>query len=360
MKKIFTLIAALFVGMAANAADAPLTLDNFGTSGWGSSWDSTTKTITYESEWKGRGWWLDNVDLSAYDEITIGFEKSSMTVQLVAEYNNAENESTSVEAGATSITYKLNADAKNSVKQIYLQTNAAGTLTLTSVTLTDAYKTNNVVLADFETDATSKCSVSWSGTGSIVESDGGHVFNVAEAAWCPLMIDLSGVSESDLRNAASVTFRVSATANTGSTDNLKWNQLALGLTDDQYTETASDYQIGVTIWKTGAPELNTWTNVEGVVGDKFTSFLDAGKTPKYLMIKWGKNNSSFQIDDVVLQVKETSGIKSLSLNETAGNVSKTEYYNISGQKLNAPQKGINIIKMTLDNGTKTSKKVIVR
>jgi hypothetical protein len=45
---------------------------------------------------------------------------------------------------------------------------------------------------------------------------------------------------------------------------------------------------------------------------------------------------------------------------TAGDVVETEYFNINGAALNAPVKGINVVKMTLKNGKVVTSKVYVK
>ncbi|MBQ8655677.1 MAG: hypothetical protein IJ527_01240 [Prevotella sp.] len=129
MKKLFTLIAAAFLTVSANAAQLDLSLEDLG-SGWSSSYDAATKTITYEIAWSGRGWWLGEVDYSAYDNVVVDFETQELGVQLVIEYNGAENATTWVDAGKTQIIAALDAAGKSSVKQIYIQSSKAGTVVL--------------------------------------------------------------------------------------------------------------------------------------------------------------------------------------------------------------------------------------
>lgn len=50
MKKFFTLIAAVMLGvLSMNAADYKLSLTTLG-SGWSSSYDADTKTITFDAD----------------------------------------------------------------------------------------------------------------------------------------------------------------------------------------------------------------------------------------------------------------------------------------------------------------------
>jgi hypothetical protein len=104
--------------------------------GWGSSYNSTDKTITFEDAWKGRGWgW--NFDYSDYSKVVVEFESAPSAGVLKVQYNEPENytEESGYSAGATSVEIALNAEKKNSVNQIYLSASAGGTLTLTNAYL---------------------------------------------------------------------------------------------------------------------------------------------------------------------------------------------------------------------------------
>ena len=117
----------------------PLSLDDLNC-GWGRSYNSTDKTITFEDAWKGRGWgW--NFDYSDYSKIVVEFESAPSSGVLKVEYNyEPENvtEEKGYGAGDTSVEIDLDAVKKNSVNQIYLSASAAGTLTLTN-----AYRVKN-------------------------------------------------------------------------------------------------------------------------------------------------------------------------------------------------------------------------
>ena len=152
MKKYFTLLLMALITLGANAAKQSLPLDNLN-AGWGSSYDAATHTITFEDSWKGRGWgyWSNSADYSAYDEICIEFEPTDMKVKVQVEYNDengtkldgVSSASELVEAGATSVSVKLDAEHKAYVNQIYIQTDAAGTLVLKDAYL---YKEGDVEL----------------------------------------------------------------------------------------------------------------------------------------------------------------------------------------------------------------------
>jgi hypothetical protein len=109
-----------------------------------SSYDAATKTITFTEAWNAtRGWWFGSdpgKDISEYKYAVIEFEPVDFQVQLVAQYNGNPKPADSkaiVNAGATRVVLELDEEGKANVQQIYLQTSAAG-----QVTLNKAYLTN--------------------------------------------------------------------------------------------------------------------------------------------------------------------------------------------------------------------------
>ena len=147
IKRLLTLAAAVAaISFGASADTLPLPLDNLG-SGWESSYDAASKTITFNGAWKGRGWWLEAngvcADYTAYDEVVVKFKPAAFDVKLVVEYGEAGATSSDaiVAAGSTEVVVALDAAYKNAVQQIYIQNSAAGTLTLT-----DAYLQNAAVV----------------------------------------------------------------------------------------------------------------------------------------------------------------------------------------------------------------------
>lgn len=110
-----------------------LTLSDLG-SGWGNStYDAASKTVTIGDDWSGKGWWFDTADYSDFDKVVVNFATPTATNgKLVVEYNGASNGEAEIAEGATSVEVSLNAAAKNSVKQIYLQGPAGAQFVLAS------------------------------------------------------------------------------------------------------------------------------------------------------------------------------------------------------------------------------------
>lgn len=91
--------------------------------GWGNStYDAASKTVTIGDDWSGKGWWLDKANYSDFDKLVINLAAPAATNgKVVIEYNGASNGEAEIAEGATSVEVALDASAKNSVKQIYLQ-----------------------------------------------------------------------------------------------------------------------------------------------------------------------------------------------------------------------------------------------
>lgn len=140
MKKF--LLSAAVVAMTAISAQAlDLPLDDLPT-GWYSSYDAATKTITYEEAWGGKGWWLDDVDYSQYTDVVIEVAPLTIQAKIVCEYQGdvASSEAGMFNLGETVLTCKLSEEGKAHTKQIYIQCGSltdAPTITLVSAKLVD-------------------------------------------------------------------------------------------------------------------------------------------------------------------------------------------------------------------------------
>jgi len=103
-------------------------------SGWGDSkYDAATKTITIGDDWSGKGWWLDKADYSDFDKVVVNFAApTAANGKVVVEFNNADSKDAEFAEGANSVEVELDAAAKNSTKQVYIQGPAGSTYTLAS------------------------------------------------------------------------------------------------------------------------------------------------------------------------------------------------------------------------------------
>lgn len=127
----------------APATNYNLSLSTLG-SGWSSTYASDTKTITYEGNWAGKGWWLSPADFSIYKDVVVNFSATDASVKLVVQYSDDSYNTPDVYANAGESTIKVLLDQakRNNVKQIYIQRATAGTLVLVSAFLTPAETTD--------------------------------------------------------------------------------------------------------------------------------------------------------------------------------------------------------------------------
>lgn len=140
MKKLLAIILAvtmLLPVFAVNsfAASYDFSLDTFGSSGWDSSYDKSSKTITFNNAWTGRGWWIgdDGIALTDIESITINFAENTIGCQVVVDYATATDQTFDCAAGTTSVTATFTEDP---VSQVYILSYAAGTIVLDSVSVT--------------------------------------------------------------------------------------------------------------------------------------------------------------------------------------------------------------------------------
>lgn len=144
---LFSAMAVAAMAFSANA-DTYSLMTGFGGSGWGSSYDADTKTITFEGDWKGRGVWLGDFDASAYDEVVFECEATTMAFNLVVEYAeaaDADNQSVNFPEGTTKATVTLNETLKKNLKQVYIQGATAGTIVVKDLYLQNAVEVDPTV-----------------------------------------------------------------------------------------------------------------------------------------------------------------------------------------------------------------------
>lgn len=120
--------------LPAGYAIGQLTKDNFGTSGWNSSY--ADGVITFDGAWTGRGWWIGNDNpMTGYDSMIIEFPGAEINAQVVVNYTDGRESSPTfaINAGATSVTVSLEHEV--GISQIYIQNKEEGSLTLGNVYL---------------------------------------------------------------------------------------------------------------------------------------------------------------------------------------------------------------------------------
>ncbi|MCD7713309.1 MAG: hypothetical protein LUI08_00025 [Prevotella sp.] len=189
MKKVLLSLVALFaLGMTAYATDdisLPLSSDDDLGSGWSSSYDASTQTISFEDTWCGRGWWLGEADYSDYAGVQVVIKTAADSyINLITQYNYYAEGATDAESTTGSITGSGNADEeqtiycefdsemKNSVKQIYIQNATADDITIVSATVIANENADEEVDTSYTIDITADYSDWSSGTTGTVNADG--------------------------------------------------------------------------------------------------------------------------------------------------------------------------------------------
>ena len=111
---------------------------------------------------------------------------------------------------------------------------------------------------------------------------------------------------------------------------------------------------------------DNWTLVDSVYFSKTQRYIKKNIASyeglDKVYVKLQADFSSIMVFDIyIMKHSDLSGIKDADADgEATGNVVRTLYYSINGTQLNAPAKGINIIKEVYDNGNVKTRKVVVR
>lgn len=311
IKRLLTLVAAAAaISFGASADTLPLPLNDLG-SGWDSSYDAATKTITFNDAWKGRGWWLESngvgADYTDYDEVVVKFEAVTFDVKLVVEYceSGATSGEAIVSAGKTEVVATLDAAYKNAVKQIYIQTSAAGTLTLT-----DAYLQNAVAV-----DPTAPV-VLWEGDLALGWGEPGVV-----------SIDQSDLVKAKVAAGDKIVFDYTAEGGNG---------FKMIYVDPAWTWTIMPFVAAQDNYSTQHETIyldETKTSAEFVLGDAdVTIFNDAAC-----------HGAKIQGDKVTLKKayimhKGSDGIADITVDENA----PVEFFNLQGVRVANPENGLYI------------------
>ena len=107
-------------------------------SGWASSYEAASQTVTFEGSDAGRGWWFASKNCSNYDQAVVKFEPVNFDVKLVVEYVDGTDASVGIAtAGSGKVVVDLDEAAKSAVLQMFLQiiNDDGGTLKLTEAYL---------------------------------------------------------------------------------------------------------------------------------------------------------------------------------------------------------------------------------
>jgi hypothetical protein len=299
IKKLLSLAAVAAMSLTASANTN--ILSSFGTSGWSSSYDDTTKTITYEGSWTGRGWWLGGVDYSDYSSIVIELAQPlEAYAQIVVEYTDKTigsegSISSGADAGAEKLEASFDAEGKKSINQIYIQSSAAGTIVLKDAYLVSATPAGEEVVL-FEGDE--------------------------DIDWYP---GLTIAKDKIIAAGANATLTISVTLDEGA--------------DGWSYKLATDYTNAVipsfALVEGYSEQWNTvWTSateVKYVVTADDIAALQASNDSSFRIAGSGANVNKVTIASAVEDNNdETTAVRSLSVDENA----PVEVYNLNGVRVN--------------------------
>ncbi|MDE6340856.1 MAG: hypothetical protein K2K93_00930 [Muribaculaceae bacterium] len=303
--------AAMAFSASAERVALPLGEDSSLGSGWDSSYEAATKTITFDGAWTGRGWWLGDVDYTGYDEVTVETEATPFAIKLVIEYANDATTSEKMGAkGDTSISLAFNPDGVAHVKQIYIQSTEAG-----QIVLKDAYISNAAVF-----DPTVNVTL-FEGSSPIT-------------AWSwdadkSYSIPMDKLTDNKVAEGNALACTFTATAEGGST---------------QYTLIHSDWTnepFGLAATLEGYSA--EWNSIAVAGTQTQTMILDAAAIeaiydPANMKIIITGNDVTLDKIEIIRNPGE-GGVSSISTGDTA-----VEYYNIQGLRVAEPQPGQLVIR----------------
>lgn len=137
-----------YEGAPAEVQKIDLSLKDLG-SGWGdSTYDSSSKTITIGTDWSGKGWWLDDVDYSAFSYVVVEFaEATAANGKVVVESAEGSNGDDGLFDVSCLVKVVPLAPGADHTKQVYIQ-GPAGTqykLAAAYVATADYISTNGIV-----------------------------------------------------------------------------------------------------------------------------------------------------------------------------------------------------------------------
>lgn len=327
-------------GSSGETVRESLSLDDFGSSGWGdSSYDAATRTITFVADWTGRGWWLEAADYSDYDKVVVTFEPASMQLKLVIEYGDGSNNTPDVYAneGETSMTVLLDSEKKNNVKQIYIQSASAGTVVLTDAYLEGAASGGNEpVSVDFTFDSLEEGDYSQTvggGAAVTVASDPakeGKALEIALSNYDSMpTVEVTLPEGNTFSDIISISFDVYATTS-------DWKERMINVN-------------GTMVYKPGAYPQSLWAGewrTITITAEEFNESAAEFASLNSFTLGVGLNDNamSYYLDNIVIELDGTSSIEEIVLPrysiinfqggiEVDNNGAVIEVYSIDGRKI---------------------------
>lgn len=319
MKKSLLLLAASFAALSLSAANYELSLDDLSV-GWSSSYDASTKTITYDDAWGARGWEFSGVTTSNYSKVVVEFAEATaipVKLYLASGWSNITDAEISAEAGVTSITLDL--DSSWDFNQVFLQEIsgvAGGTLVLSSAYLVEGEnETPGETTVENYTLALDAVNIGWGATYDSTT----HAITYEAGSWGAIYWNVSGL---DLENYTKVV-----------------------------VEFAEAVATPVKLYL-----ANNWTNLEGVEttveegATKVEVALESDYTFNMVFLQTGTDAAAtVTLSAAYVEAKNASGVANLAVDNCLVPV---EYYTLQGIRVANPSAGQILIRR---QGTQVSK-----
>jgi hypothetical protein len=343
MKKITLFICMMLFFTASSMASFTIDLTSHAFSSWGDGCTVSGNTITFTGSWKGAGCWLaDNtgsnggMDASQYDYLWIKFKSCTCDFTLDAQYMGStdgtidESYDTKIsgKSGDIIVGVKLNTTHSDALAQFFLQSHAEGVIDVEGVYLgsTDEY---TAAVNNYKSQRSDlSLAELGSGWGSSTYDAVTKTVTIGDD-WSGKGWWLDKVDYSDFDKFV-IDFNPATIAN--------------GKIVIEYNDGTNNNDEGV---------------FDAGTAEKICNLSAAKNSVKQIYIQ-GPAGSTYTLSAAYVAVASyTTGIKSLTnANENSAEVSSC-YYTVAGQKIGTLQKGINIVRTRLSNGSTVTKKVLI-
>ena len=139
---IFSILFSFLASMPAYAGSVDL-LEHEWNGGWGTSYNSSTKTITFEYGWAGFGLNTGSLETSNWLSMTATFTSNAPKGVLKCDYNEGGNSEVPFENESSKT---MSFDTGKTLSKVYIQLENPGTLQLSSITVTTSTTTYTVLV----------------------------------------------------------------------------------------------------------------------------------------------------------------------------------------------------------------------
>ncbi len=182
---IFSILFSFLASMPAYAGSVDL-LEHEWNGGWGTSYNSSTKNITFEYGWAGFGLNTGSLETSNWLSMTATFTSNAPKGVLKCDYNEGGSSEVPFENESSKT---MSFDTGKTLSKVYIQLESSGTLQLSSITVTTSTTTYTVSVTSSNGTV--------SGTGDFAENEEVTLTatpneNYSFTSWSTSDVDLSG------------------------------------------------------------------------------------------------------------------------------------------------------------------------